>query len=61
MATDKEAPKMSREEAIGYHKGSVHTLVNERNELLRLVQIVEALIQGHLKHLEKLGVKINRK
>lgn len=61
MATKKEeAPKMSKEEEIGYHKGALNTLSNERNELIKIIQIVDTFIQGHLKRLEELGVKINR-
>ena len=60
MATNKEAPKMSREEEIGYHKGAINTLMNERNEFLKLISIVETFLKGHIKSLENLGVKINR-
>lgn len=52
---------MSKEEEIGYHKGAINTLANERNELLRIMQLVEGLIQVHLKRLEELGVKITKK
>lgn len=48
----------SREEIIGYHKGSVNTLIAERNELLRIAKITESLIQAHAAELEKLGVKL---
>ncbi|MBU0959602.1 MAG: hypothetical protein KKB31_06660 [Nanoarchaeota archaeon] len=51
---------MSKEEEIGYHKGGINTLINERNELIRLLQIVETLMQAHMKRLEELGVKIPR-
>lgn len=61
MATNKEAHKMSREEEIGYHKGSINTLMNERNELLRVIHVVDTFLKGHMKRLEDLGVKINRK
>ncbi len=60
MANKNEAPKMSKEEEIGYHKGAINTLVNERNELVRLLQIVDTFIQSHLKRLEELGVKIQK-
>jgi hypothetical protein len=60
MIEKKSAPNMSQEEEIGYHKGAVNTLINERNELLRLIQIVDALLQSHLKRLEELGVKISK-
>ncbi|MEK6918353.1 MAG: hypothetical protein AABW51_05385 [Nanoarchaeota archaeon] len=56
-----ETPAMPREEEIGYHKGAINTLVNERNELARIVGIVDSLIRVHLKRLEELGVKIHKK
>ena len=55
---EEKLPKMSKEEEIGYHKGAVNTLLNERNELIRVVSVVEALAQTHLKRLDQLGVKI---
>ena len=51
--------KTSKEEQIGYHKGCLNTLIAERNELLRIVQITESLLQAHAKELEALGVKIS--
>lgn len=51
---------MSKEEEIGYHKGAVTTLINERNELVRMIQAVEAIMQAHIKRLEELGVKIQK-
>ncbi len=48
----------SKEEKIGYHKGSINTLIAERTELLRLVQITESLIEAHAKELQTLGVKL---
>lgn len=48
-------------EIIGYHKGCLNTLVAERNELLKIVQITESLIKAHIKALEELGVKIESK
>jgi hypothetical protein len=51
---------MSKEEEIGYHKGAITTLINERNELIKMVQAVEAIMQAHLKRLEELGVKIQK-
>lgn len=50
---------MSREEKIGFHKGAINTLIGERNELIRLVNITESLIQAHSKELESMGVKIS--
>ena len=50
--------EMSRDEQIGFHKGALNTLINERNELIKMVQIVDQFLQGHIKALEQLGVKI---
>lgn len=61
MAKEKEttsAPQPSKDELIGYHKGSINTLLAERNELLKMVQITESLVQAHAQEMEKLGVKI---
>ena len=54
-----EAPQMSKEEEIGFHKGALNTLAAERNELVKMVGNVEAIMQAHMKRLEELGVKIN--
>jgi len=52
-------PQLPKEEEIAFHKGSVNTLVNERNELVRMVQNVDTFIQAHMKRLNELGVKIS--
>ncbi|GAJ23304.1 unnamed protein product, partial [marine sediment metagenome] len=46
---------------IGFHQGALNTLVNERNELFKMIQNIEAIIQAHLKRLEELGVKVQQK
>lgn len=51
-------PQASKDEVIGFHKGSLNTLAAERAELLRLVQITEQLMHAHATELEKLGVKL---
>jgi argininosuccinate synthase len=56
-----EFPKMPKDVEIGFHQGSVTTLVNERNELVRMIANVEAIIQAHIKRLEELGVKVKNK
>ncbi|RMF06843.1 hypothetical protein D6764_01280 [Candidatus Woesearchaeota archaeon] len=48
----------SKEEKIGFHKGSLATLAKERQELLRIVGVVEQLMQIHVKALQDLGVDI---
>ena len=52
---------MSKEEEIGFHKGALSTLVNERNELIKMAQVVEQIMQAHVKRLEELGVKLDKK
>ena len=56
-----EQPKISKEEEIGFHKGALNTLVNERNELFKIIQNVELVMQAHIKRLEELGVKMQQK
>lgn len=48
----------SKEEKIGFHKGSLATLTKEREELLRILQIVEQLMQMHIKELKDQGVDL---
>ena len=50
----------NKEETIGFHKGALSTLVKERQELLRLINIVEQLMQLHAKALKELGVDIEK-
>lgn len=50
----------SKDEQIGFHKGSIATLTKEYQELARLVSITEQLIQAHLKALKDLGVDIEK-
>jgi hypothetical protein len=57
MAQD-TSKETSKEEQIGYHKGAIQTLVNERNELIRIAQLTESLIKAHLEELRKLGINI---
>ena len=45
-------------EKIGFHKGSLATLSKEREEMLRILTIVEQLMQVHVKELRNLGVHI---
>ena len=52
---------MSKEQEIGFHQGALNTLVNERNELVKMVQNIESIMQAHIKRLEEMGVKIQTK
>ena len=49
---------MANEEQIGFHKGALTTLAKERQELMRILQIVEQLMQAHVKGLKDLGVDL---
>jgi hypothetical protein len=50
--------ELSKDEQIGFHKGSLNTLIAERTELAKMVGIVDSLIQAHVQELQKLGVKL---
>lgn len=51
---------MNKDEEIGFHKGAIDTLLKERFELMRLLEIVEAKLKFHIESLEKLGVKLRK-
>jgi len=54
------AKEASKDEQIGFHKGSLATLAKEREELARIVNIVEQLMQMHLGALKDLGVDLEK-
>jgi hypothetical protein len=56
--TQEQTQTVSEEEQIGFHKGSLSTLAKEREELMRMLQIVEQLMQMHIKGLKELGVDL---
>ena len=49
-----------KDEQIGFHKGSLTTLAKERQELVKMVNIVDQLIQAHMKALKDLGVDLEK-
>ena len=51
---------MAKEEQIGFHKGSLATLIKEKAELERLLQIVNTLAQAHMKALKDLGIDLEK-
>ncbi len=55
---EQKTPAMSKDMELGFHQGALNTLVNERNELIKIIQNIEAVMQAHIKRLEELGVKI---
>lgn len=56
--TEKKNLTMSKEMEVGFHQGALNTLINERNEMVVMVQKIERVMQAHIKRLEELGVKI---
>jgi hypothetical protein len=48
----------SKDEQIGFHKGALTTLAKEREEMLKILTIVEQLMQMHIKALKGLGVDL---
>nr|MCK4930486.1 hypothetical protein [Nanoarchaeota archaeon] len=55
-----EVKGASKEEQVGFHKGSLSTLAKERQELARILQIVEQLMQLHITALKELGVDLEK-
>lgn len=65
MAAKKAAKKStavegSKEEQIGFHKGALSTLAKERQEMGRILQIVEQLMQMHVAALKEMGVDLQK-
>ena len=56
---EEKAPQTSQQEQIGFHKGSLMTLSKERQELMRILTIVEQLMQMHAAALQEMGVKLD--
>jgi hypothetical protein len=52
---------MAHDEEIGFHKGAVTTLLKERQEFVRMIGIIDALLKAHSEALQKLGVGIGTK
>jgi len=54
------ANDINKDEQIGFHKGALTTLAKEREEMLKILAIVEQLMQMHIKGLQELGVDIQK-
>ena len=52
--------KVSKDEEIGFHKGALSTLAKERAELIKMAQVVEQIMQMHVKALQDLGVNLQQ-
>lgn len=53
-----EQQTASNDEQIGFHKGALSTLAKEREEMSKILNIVEQLMQMHIKALKDLGVDL---
>lgn len=51
---------MSKDEQIGFHKGSLSTLTKERAEMLKILNIVEQFMQMHIASLKELGIDLEK-
>ncbi|MEA3378482.1 MAG: hypothetical protein U9Q69_02470 [Nanoarchaeota archaeon] len=52
------ADEISKEQQVGIHKGSLSVLAKEREEFIKLLNVVEQLMQAHIKALKDLGVDL---
>ena len=52
--------KVTEDEQIGFHKGALATLAKEREEMQKILSIVEQLMQMHIKGLKDLGVDLEK-
>jgi len=50
----------NEDEKIGFHKGALATLAKEREEMLKILNVVEQLMQMHIKELKELGVDLEK-
>ncbi len=60
MAKKPEGNDSGGGEQVGFHKGALTTLAKEREEMLRILKIVEQLMQMHIKALKELGVDLEK-
>ncbi|HLC96110.1 MAG TPA: hypothetical protein VJH97_02210 [Candidatus Nanoarchaeia archaeon] len=58
MAKKEEPKQVSSDEQIGFHKGALSTLAKERGEMIKILQVVEQLMQMHIKALKDLGIDL---
>jgi len=53
-----EQPKMSKDETMGFHKGALATLSKEREELIKMLNMVEQIMKMHVEELKKHGIDL---
>ena len=60
LKIDNSGEEFLKEEQIGFHKGALTTLAKEREEMLKILSIVEQLMQMHIKSLQELGIDLQK-
>ncbi|MBS3145286.1 hypothetical protein J4414_00590 [Candidatus Woesearchaeota archaeon] len=50
----------NKDEQIGFHKGALTTLAKEKEEFLKVLSIIDSLMQMHLKGLKELGIDLEK-
>jgi hypothetical protein len=60
MAEEQDGQKMTPDQEVAFHQGSLNTLAKEREGLTQMLQVVEATMQGHIKRMQELGVKFEQ-
>jgi len=48
----------NKNEQIGFHKGALSVLAKEREEMAKILSVVEQLMQMHIKALKDLGIDL---
>ena len=54
----KKEENENKDEQVGFHKGALSTLAKEREEMLKILSVVEQLMKLHIKSLKDLGVDL---
>lgn len=54
----RDITQMNKETEIGFHEGAINTLISERDELFKMIQNVEKIMNLHISRLKELGVEI---
>jgi len=55
-----EKNDMNKDEQVGFHKGALSTLSKEREEFVKVLNVVEQLMQMHITSLKELGVDLEK-
>lgn len=47
-----------KEEQVGFHKGALMTLQKEQEAFVQMLQVIQQLMQAHVKALKDMGIDI---